>query len=70
MYAARSPLDLSVLPYYVAFAYWKLACIVEGVYVRYASGAMGKQDSSSAFFADMVLERAERARESLMKGTT
>ena len=70
MYAARSPLDLSVLPYYVAFAYWKLACIVEGVYVRYASGAMGKQDTSSAFFADMVLERAERARESLMKGTT
>jgi aminoglycoside phosphotransferase (APT) family kinase protein len=70
LYAARSSLDLSVLPYYVAFAYWKLACIVEGVYVRYASGAMGKQDDSSAFFADMVLERAERARESLMKGTT
>ena len=70
LYAASSALDLSVLPYYVAFAYWKLACIVEGVYVRYASGAMGKQDDSSAFFADMVLERAERAREALMKGTT
>jgi aminoglycoside phosphotransferase (APT) family kinase protein len=64
-YAANSPLDLSVLPYYVAFAYWKLACIVEGVYVRYATGAMGKQDDSSAFFADMVLDRAEKAREVL-----
>jgi aminoglycoside phosphotransferase (APT) family kinase protein len=65
LYDARSSLDLSVLPYYVAFAYWKLACIVEGVYVRYASGAMGKQDDSSAFFADMVINRAERAREAL-----
>jgi aminoglycoside phosphotransferase (APT) family kinase protein len=65
LYAARSSLDLSVLPYYVAFAYWKLACIVEGVYVRYASGAMGKQDDSSAFFADMVIDRCEKAREAL-----
>ena len=65
LYAAKSRLDLSVLPYYVAFAYWKLACIVEGVYVRYASGAMGKQDDSSAFFADMVIDRAEKAREAL-----
>ena len=65
LYADKSPLDLSVLPYYVAFAYWKLACIVEGVYVRYASGAMGKQDDSSAFFADMVIDRAEKAREAL-----
>jgi aminoglycoside phosphotransferase (APT) family kinase protein len=65
LYAARSPLDLSVLPYYVAFAYWKLACIVEGVYVRFASGAMGVQDDSSKFFAQMVIDRAERAREAL-----
>jgi aminoglycoside phosphotransferase (APT) family kinase protein len=65
LYADKSPLDLSVLPYYVAFAYWKLACIVEGVYVRYASGAMGKQDNSSAFFAEMVIDRAEKAREAL-----
>ena len=64
-YAARSSLDLSVLAYYVAFAYWKLACIVEGVYVRYAGGAMGVQDSSTAFFADLVVERAERARDAL-----
>jgi aminoglycoside phosphotransferase (APT) family kinase protein len=64
-YAAQSPLDLSELDYYVAFALWKLACIVEGVYVRFASGAMGKQDDSSEFFAQMVIDRAERAREAL-----
>ena len=65
LYADKSSLDLSVLPYYVAFAYWKLACIVEGVYVRYAGGAMGKQDDSTAFFADMVIDRANKAREVL-----
>ena len=27
--------------YYLAFAYWKLACILEGVFVRYAANAMG-----------------------------
>ena len=27
--------------FYLAFAYWKLACILEGVYTRYVSGAMG-----------------------------
>ena len=65
LYSGRSPLDLSVLPYYVAFAYWKLACIVEGVYVRYATGAMGAQDSSTEFFAQLVSDRAERARDAL-----
>src|SRR5439155_19913946 len=38
MYAANSQLDLSVVPYYLAFAYWKMACILEGVYVRYVTG--------------------------------
>src|SRR5207302_10148663 len=34
-YAERSGRDLSELPFYVAFGYWKLACILEGVYARY-----------------------------------
>ena len=29
------------IDYYVAFGYWKLACIIEGVYARYMGGAMG-----------------------------
>ncbi len=40
-YAAATELDLSELGYYVAFGYWKLACIIAGVYARYAGGAMG-----------------------------
>ena len=39
-YGQRSSLDLSELDYYVAFGYWKLACILDGVYARYRSGAM------------------------------
>jgi aminoglycoside phosphotransferase (APT) family kinase protein len=32
---------LGELGFYQAFANWKLACILEGVYTRYVSGAMG-----------------------------
>jgi aminoglycoside phosphotransferase (APT) family kinase protein len=40
-YAQVSGKDLSDLPFYVAFGYWKLTCIIAGVYARYAGGAMG-----------------------------
>ena len=40
-YAAGSQRDLSQLDYYIAFGYWKLTCIIAGVYARYAGGAMG-----------------------------
>lgn len=33
--------DVSNLPYYTSFALWRLACIAEGVYQRYAAGMMG-----------------------------
>ena len=32
------------LDFYVAFGYWKLACILEGVYARYLGGALGERD--------------------------
>lgn len=48
-YAQVSGRDISHLDYYVAFAYWKLACIIEGVYARYISGAMGEQSDTAAF---------------------
>ena len=44
-YAAASGRDLSDIEFYVAFGYWKLACIVEGVYARYIGGSMGKRES-------------------------
>ena len=45
-YAAVSGRDLSQLPFYVSFAYWKLACILQGVYYRYLGGALGSRDSA------------------------
>jgi aminoglycoside phosphotransferase (APT) family kinase protein len=45
-YAAVSGRDISQLPFYVSFAYWKLACILEGVYARYLGGALGLRDAA------------------------
>jgi aminoglycoside phosphotransferase (APT) family kinase protein len=59
-YAATSDRDLSALDYYVAFGYWKLACILEGVYSRYAGGAMGDAAGFEAF-ESQVTRLAERA---------
>jgi aminoglycoside phosphotransferase (APT) family kinase protein len=46
-YADASGRDLSQIDYYTAFGYWKLACIVEGVYARYVGGAMGNTDPAA-----------------------
>jgi len=43
-YAERSGRDISKLDFYTAFAFWKLACIIEGVYARYLGGALGEKD--------------------------
>jgi hypothetical protein len=45
-YAEVSGRDISQLPFYVSFAYWKLACILEGVYARYLGGALGARDTA------------------------
>jgi len=44
-YAEVSGRDLGQLDFYVAFGYWKLACILEGVYARYIGGALGDHDA-------------------------
>lgn len=62
-YAGVTGRDLSQLGYYVAFGYWKLACILEGVYGRYASGAYGDNDGSFEAFGDIVIALAEKAGE-------
>ncbi len=43
-YAAASGTDLDDLPFYRAFAHFKLAVIVQGVSARSRAGAMGGQD--------------------------
>ncbi len=42
-YVERTQRDVRDLAFYCAFQYWRLACISEGVYARYAAGAMGEQ---------------------------
>lgn len=63
-YAAASDRNISQLPWYVAFQHWRLACISEGVRVRYSLGAMGDaEDRDDEFSRDNVqglLEGAER----------
>ncbi|MEJ7844035.1 MAG: phosphotransferase family protein [Acidimicrobiales bacterium] len=60
-YAEQSGRDLDLVPYYVAFGYWKLACILEGVYARYANGAMGATDDTYEAFDQTVVFLAEQA---------
>ncbi len=45
-YAEISGRDLSNIDFYVAFAFWKLACILEGVYARYLGGALGERSAA------------------------
>lgn len=60
-YAERSALDLSRLDFYVAFGYWKLACILQGVYARYVGGAAAGDRTSVDGFAHSVVTLAESA---------
>jgi aminoglycoside phosphotransferase (APT) family kinase protein len=60
-YARRSGRDVSLIDYYVAFSYWKSACIVEGVYARYLGGALGKVDVNFDAFKLQVERWAEMA---------
>ncbi len=68
-YAERSGRDVSQLDFYIAFAFWKLACIIEGVYSRYLGGALGQRDAAELepfkMQVDDAAERAERFVEAL-----
>jgi aminoglycoside phosphotransferase (APT) family kinase protein len=64
-YAATSPLDLSDAGFYVAFGCWKLACILDGVYTRYATGAMANDGFDFSQFDAQVQSLAVRAAEVL-----
>ena len=65
LYAAASGRSIDSLPYFVAFAHWRIACIMEGVYVRYRAGAMGEAEGVGGGMGDMVVRRAEQARKVL-----
>ena len=66
-YAAVSGRDLSDLPFYVSFAYWKLACILEGVYARYLGGALGARDSAELEPFKLQVEGAAAQAEAMLE---
>ena len=53
-YEAAGGRPVGNLDYYVAFGYWKLACILEGVYARYKAGAMGDDGADADAFGSTV----------------
>lgn len=66
LYGELSGRDVSGIDYYFAFGFWKLACIIEGVYARYLAGALGVRDPQElAPFAAQVDEAARMAAELL-----
>jgi aminoglycoside phosphotransferase (APT) family kinase protein len=61
-YAADTGRDLSDMPFYVAFALWGMACIMEGVFARFKAGVMGDQsDVDVEALGSLTVERAEAA---------
>ncbi|HEY8534220.1 MAG TPA: phosphotransferase family protein [Micromonospora sp.] len=61
-YCAATGEDPAAIDYYVAFSWWRTACIVEDVYTRTRRGAMGITDRSPESFADQAAALAARAR--------
>jgi aminoglycoside phosphotransferase (APT) family kinase protein len=64
-YQDASGRDLGRLDFYVAFGYWKLACILQGVYARYVGGAAAGDRSSVEGFATGIVRLAEMAQRTL-----
>jgi len=66
-YASHSPLDVSDVAYYQAFGYWKLACILQGVFARYSAGATAGDQGSVEEFPKHIAMLAETAQRTLEK---
>ena len=62
-YATRTGADLSTLPWYVGFAFFKFAAIVAGIVARSAAGAMAGKDTSG--FAERIDPCVELGRAAL-----
>ena len=64
-YARHSDLDLTDIAYYRAFGYWKLACILQGVFARYQAGATAGDQGSVAAYPTHIATLARSAKETL-----
>ena len=65
VYANHSTLDLSNVAYYQAFGYWKLACIMQGVFARYRAGATAGDRGSVDAYPSYIALLAETAKRTL-----
>jgi aminoglycoside phosphotransferase (APT) family kinase protein len=65
-YASATGTDPGEVDYYVAFACWRMACILSGVSARYQTGAMGEDGSDpqahAKIFARRIADLARQAR--------
>jgi aminoglycoside phosphotransferase (APT) family kinase protein len=64
-YAAATSLDVRDVAYYQAFGYWKLACILQGVFARYIAGAGAGDAGSVDAFPKHVALLAQTAADTL-----
>ncbi|WP_306320331.1 MULTISPECIES: phosphotransferase family protein [unclassified Streptomyces] len=64
-YAKAAGLDVSSLPYYVAFSRWRSACIGAGVAARFAAGVMGENELPVEELRRQVLRQSEAAYEAV-----
>ena len=64
-YAANTDLDVTGVAYYQAFGYWKLACILQGVFARYSAGAAAGDQGSVAEFPTHIAMLADTAKQTL-----
>jgi aminoglycoside phosphotransferase (APT) family kinase protein len=67
-YASASGRDIGALPFYVGFAQWKLACILEGVYARYLGGALGERTPEELLPFKLQVEEAARMSVATLEG--
>lgn len=70
-YAAATGRDVSPLPWYVAFGFFKLAVVVAGIAARERAGAMGSADEQAraVLAAEMIDPLVERGHEVLDTGS-
>lgn len=64
-YASRSSLDVSQINYYQSFGYWKLACIMQGVFARYSAGATAGDQGSVLEYPAHIAMLAQTAKQIL-----
>jgi aminoglycoside phosphotransferase (APT) family kinase protein len=60
-YESASGRDLSDIGFYMAFGYWKLACILQGVFTRYSAGAKAGDQTSVDVYPRTIGRLAELA---------